>query len=718
VPDEPLISCLCVTRNRVAMLRRAVSCFLKQTYQPRELVVLYEADDPATRDYLATLSEPSIRPVEVPASPRLRLGSLRNLSLEASRGHFVAQWDDDDWHGPTRLTDQLRALRSSGKPGCVLSRWVIYDLVTNTAFLSTKRAWEGSLVAERSAVPPYLDLGQGEDTPVISRMVAENKLVLLDRPHLYVYFYHGGNTCERVHWERLFSRAEPLAQEDAERMRSLLAPDGGPIIAGPIGKTATISKDRPSTIPKLIHQLWKTAALPAHWEDLTRRWKELHPDWSYKLWTDDDCREFVRTVYPKFHPVYQAFPFEIQRIDAVRYLILHTYGGVYLDLDMFPFKNLDVLTTSTDFIAGSEPPAAATCHIRELIVSNAFMASPPKHPFLGHLIKDMGTYKSPVQDRSTRILETTGPLFMSRVYGAHPTGVQVLHYRYFMPLFYEEVDALVSQRNGAGFYNACHDAYGAHLFEGTWWRNTGSPRYIEALRMPAGPSKIPRIIHVTWRSKELPQRFVPIVDRMRALHPGWEIRLWTDDEMLAFVTEHGPQYLAKYTGYKHMIQRCDFFRLFVVSVLGGVYLDLDVELAKSFNELPGYVEAFFPCEKVMSKRVLALHGNRDAVRIGNYAFGAVPNHPFLLYLLGRLKDVERVEKEGTGKDPNYVLETTGPGILTTAYHDYVRLHPDTNVTILYPEIGAPCACGCLAYAGVASCKVGSFGTHLHVGSWR
>jgi glycosyltransferase involved in cell wall biosynthesis len=223
VSDERLVSCLCVTRNRVPMLRRAISCFLNQTYQPRELVVLYEADDPATRDYLATLSEPSIRPVEVPTSPKLLLGVLRNLSIQASRGHYVAQWDDDDWHGPTRLAEQIGAIRGSNKPACVLLRWVMYDEATKMAFLSASRTWEGSLVAERSAVPRYPDLRRGEDSDVIKRMLSENKLVGLDRPHLYVYIYHGANTWERSHWqENLLPFAQPLTPENTERVRSLL----------------------------------------------------------------------------------------------------------------------------------------------------------------------------------------------------------------------------------------------------------------------------------------------------------------------------------------------------------------------------------------------------------------------------------------------------------------------------------------------------------------
>jgi glycosyltransferase involved in cell wall biosynthesis len=227
-PHGSLISCLCLTRNRVTMLRRAISCFLGQTYRPRELVVLYQGDDTATREYLSALNEASIRPVEVAASPRLPVGSLRNLSFEAGDGRYVAIWDDDDWHGPTRLAEQVGAIHASGRPGCTLSRCVLYDVLTQCAFISALRTWEGTLVAERLAVPRYADQQKGSDTPVIRRMVAEKNLILLDRPDLYVYVCHGANTWDRQHWEtNLLPFARRLGPESSERVRSLLVADAG-----------------------------------------------------------------------------------------------------------------------------------------------------------------------------------------------------------------------------------------------------------------------------------------------------------------------------------------------------------------------------------------------------------------------------------------------------------------------------------------------------------
>jgi hypothetical protein len=175
---------------------------LRQTYSQKELIVLYESDDIATRYFVAQLNEPSILAIEVSAIPRLTLGSLRNLAVRVSRGNYVAQWDDDDWHGPARLEEQMSALETHDRPGCVLLRWLLYDEVTHKAMVSHTRAWEGSLLARRDAMPLYADLPKFEDTPAVTSMLNEDKLVGLDRPDLYVYTYHGANTWERSHWDQ------------------------------------------------------------------------------------------------------------------------------------------------------------------------------------------------------------------------------------------------------------------------------------------------------------------------------------------------------------------------------------------------------------------------------------------------------------------------------------------------------------------------------------
>ena len=184
---------------------------------------MWESDDPLTRDNLSTLGDPRVRAVEVPAMPKRSLGALRNLAVEAARGGIVAQWDDDDWYAPARLEEQVRSLAESGLPGCVLERWTIYDAIDRRAYVSARRAWEGSLVARKDAMPAYADVPRGEDTALIASLMAEAKLTALDRPDLYVYTYHGANTWARAHFrKRILMNAEALPESESARIARLL----------------------------------------------------------------------------------------------------------------------------------------------------------------------------------------------------------------------------------------------------------------------------------------------------------------------------------------------------------------------------------------------------------------------------------------------------------------------------------------------------------------
>lgn len=225
------VSCLCVTRHRVPLLRRAVDCFLAQTHAARELLIVCESDDAATRDFAneaaaahaAVPGPPPIRVIEVAARPKRTLGALRNLAIAAARGPFIAQWDDDDWHSPARLAAQLAAMHDHARPACVLYRWTLYDAVARRSYVSHERPWEGSLVARREAVPAYPELVRGEDVPVIQAMLDAQQLVCLDAPELYVYIHHGANTWDSAHFtEGVFPASQPLPDEATRHIEEVL----------------------------------------------------------------------------------------------------------------------------------------------------------------------------------------------------------------------------------------------------------------------------------------------------------------------------------------------------------------------------------------------------------------------------------------------------------------------------------------------------------------
>lgn len=220
------ITCMCVTRDRVKLLRRAIRSYLSQTHLDRELVVVHAIEDRSTRQYLAGLHVESIVPVAVRNGNQLSLGALRNIARQAGTGNFVAQWDDDDWSDPRRLELQMRTIRDRGKQGCVLVRQTLYDYHTGRAYVTFARPWENTIVVERSVLPAYPDLPKLEDKPVVEQLVHEGRLAKLDAPKLYVYTYHGKNTWDRRHWEAIVRRSQPVGMDVSRRIAELLGTSG------------------------------------------------------------------------------------------------------------------------------------------------------------------------------------------------------------------------------------------------------------------------------------------------------------------------------------------------------------------------------------------------------------------------------------------------------------------------------------------------------------
>lgn len=78
--------------------------------------------------------------------------------------------------------------------------------------------------------------------------------------------------------------------------------------------------------------------------------------------------------YPWFLPTYLAYPYSIQRVDVLRYFILHKMGGIYIDLDMGCLKPLDFMRQA-NFTAPMTNP---------LGISNDVMAAAPGSAYLEH----------------------------------------------------------------------------------------------------------------------------------------------------------------------------------------------------------------------------------------------------------------------------------------------------------------------------------------------
>ncbi len=198
-------------------------------------------------------------------------------------------------------------------------------------------------------------------------------------------------------------------------------------------------------IPRIIHQTWKTKNIPSPFDQLSQTWKEYLPNWEYILWTDEMNREFVRQHFPYFLEKYDAYPCNIQRADAIRYLLLKVYGGLYVDMDFECLDNIESLLEDSDFIAGKEPDWHAERFGFEYIICNAFMASTPESDFIKFVCERLINYlEGRVVNNGFDILNSTGPFLLTHAYNEfpHKEKVCILESKAIYPIGQWEVESI------------------------------------------------------------------------------------------------------------------------------------------------------------------------------------------------------------------------------------------------------------------------------------
>lgn len=147
----------------------------------------------------------------------------------------------------------------------------------------------------------------------------------------------------------------------------------------PTAEETEIASQSPQLAPKILHQILlregRNSSL-AKYEPARQSCIAAHADWEYMLWTDENATAFVRANYPDVVVHYTNYAQTIQRTNILRYLLLHHYGGVYLDVDIACRVPLDTLLHLPFVTPGAHPAG----------INNAFILTKPHHPFLKEVI--------------------------------------------------------------------------------------------------------------------------------------------------------------------------------------------------------------------------------------------------------------------------------------------------------------------------------------------
>jgi len=97
---------------------------------------------------------------------------------------------------------------------------------------------------------------------------------------------------------------------------------------------------------------------------------------------------------------------------------------------------------------------------------------------------------------------------------------------------------------------------------------------------------IPKIIYQTWKTKQLHPNCVAIRDSIQALHPDYEMKLYDDADMEAFIKDNYNDTIYKcYKKLKVGASKADLWRYCILYKYGGVYLDMDATIVRSLDEI-------------------------------------------------------------------------------------------------------------------------------------
>lgn len=227
-------------------------------------------------------------------------------------------------------------------------------------------------------------------------------------------------------------------------------------------------------IPQIIHQIYEDlAGPPPSLVEISQSWKELNPDWEYRFWNKNDIETFLKTYYPEFIPAYNAFPHNVQRWDAIRYLILYKFGGLYVDMDYECTENITPILCNTECAMGLEPEAHAFRIHVPYIVGNAFMATVPEHPYFKELIdtvfcteKNSNMYS----DLCELILNTTGPCMTTQVYknSNYQKRVTLIPAELIAPLTYTDIKTIINNETTKNVESKIEKSFAIHYFFGSW----------------------------------------------------------------------------------------------------------------------------------------------------------------------------------------------------------------------------------------------------------
>lgn len=206
----------------------------------------------------------------------------------------------------------------------------------------------------------------------------------------------------------------------------------------------------------------------------------------------------------------------------------------------------------------------------------------------------------------------------------------------------------------------------------------------------AARRRIPRIIHQVFIDGKLTPELQANVDQLKARNPGWEHRLYDDEQAETFIREaYGEDMLVIYRRIdpRYVAARVDLLCNLIIHHSGGVYLDIKSTIERPLDEVvrddDSYLLAQWRNGPGEHNEGWGLHRDLAHVPGGEYMkyfIIAEPGHPYSKAVIERIVQNIKNYHPWSAVGRRGVLRTTGPVAYTQAIHPIRDLHPHRLTT--------------------------------------
>lgn len=108
---------------------------------------------------------------------------------------------------------------------------------------------------------------------------------------------------------------------------------------------------------KVIHQIWlqpPNGNSPNRYKKYANTYRDYAEknNWKYFCWTNETAETFVKSEFPHYYDRFYYLDSVIKKADCLRYMLLYSIGGLYVDMDTYLKGDLNEFINSKEIVRG------------------------------------------------------------------------------------------------------------------------------------------------------------------------------------------------------------------------------------------------------------------------------------------------------------------------------------------------------------------------------